>query len=79
MKTTEFITIMTKGYTFDVTYKINGRYIPAARYQPEEYPEIELISVKPADDNLLDVLHDGVTDEDIKIALEEALCERGAA
>ena len=30
----------------DINYNINGSYHPATYYQPEEYPELEIVDVK---------------------------------
>jgi len=38
-------TIKHNNIEFKVEYRVEGRHIPATHYQPEEHPEIELISV----------------------------------
>lgn len=38
------------GIAWKVTYHVHGKYYPATLEQPEEYPEVEILDIKPWDD-----------------------------
>ena len=44
-------TVTVYGLTYTVKHVTYGRYRPATLEEPEEYPEIEIISIEPADDD----------------------------
>ena len=63
--------VTVKGIEFDVEYQLHGTYLPATRYEPEEFPELGLVSATSASP-LLEIV-ELVTFEDIHIEVETAI------
>ena len=45
-----------KGTEIEVEYEVSGDYYPATRYQPAEYPEVEITAIYYKDVDVLDLL-----------------------
>lgn len=40
-----------KHCTVEIEFEISGKYYPATRYEPEEYPEIDIVDITMWDKN----------------------------
>lgn len=51
-------------FAFDVEFTVEGKHIPATRYQPEEFPEIIITKLTTSED-LLELFEHEITLNDI--------------
>ena len=59
-KNFEYQSITQNGVELIVQYTVDGKYFPATRYEPAEYPDIIIheIYVKDSDINIYDLLNE---------------------
>lgn len=67
--------INISGLKVNVEYEIHGQHYPATRYEPEEFPEIEILKVTTSED-IYDLIENQVPD--IEAAIWEELNEDAA-
>lgn len=60
------------GVELSIKYSIDGKYIPATREYPEEFPEINILDILAGDVSIIDILLETQI-EDIYILLQEKL------
>lgn len=61
----------TKMLTLEIGYKTYGRYFPATRETPEEYPDVEIEEVFFEDVNIYEMLNEEQLDEITNILTEQ--------
>lgn len=49
---TNKITVDINGIDLDIEYVVSGKYMPATRYDPEEYPEVEIYNICVSDSKI---------------------------
>jgi hypothetical protein len=59
-----------RGVKLNVTYTVDGHYIPATREYPEEHPELNVIDILVGDVSITDLLIDSQIDEVYDILIE---------
>lgn len=58
-----YSTVTYNGIELLLSYTVDGKYIPATMYDPEEFPEVEIQEVSIKDIDIKPILLDSQMDE----------------